>query len=102
MQAMALEVYARQAKNTEAECRAGRVRMRAERRSGELLDKMQRDESTKLAGKNPDGSFRTIHAEKSDNSEYARALKENRIREDMRRTKGGRNTPQDGRNRRTP
>jgi len=34
--AMALEMYARQARNTEAERQAGEIRLRAERRAGEL------------------------------------------------------------------
>ena len=35
--AMALEIYAKQAKNTDAERRACEIRLRAERRTGELL-----------------------------------------------------------------
>ena len=38
--ARALEVYARQAQNTEAERKAAEVRIRAERRAGELLKEM--------------------------------------------------------------
>jgi len=40
--AMALELYARQSKNTEAERRASEVRLRAERRAGELLKELAR------------------------------------------------------------
>lgn len=40
--AMALEAYARQAKNTDAERRACDIRMRAERRTGELLKELAR------------------------------------------------------------
>lgn len=39
--AKALEVYAKQAMNTDAEMRAIEIRMRAERRSGELLKEMK-------------------------------------------------------------
>jgi len=40
--AMALELYARQSKNTEAERCASEVRLRAERRAGELLKELAR------------------------------------------------------------
>lgn len=40
--AMALEMYARQAKNTDAERRACEIRLRAERRTGELLKDLAR------------------------------------------------------------
>lgn len=42
--AMALEAYARQAKNTDAERKACDVRMRAERRAGELLKELARSQ----------------------------------------------------------
>ena len=41
-QAIALEVYARQASNTEAEEKARKIRLRAERRVGELLKQMKK------------------------------------------------------------
>lgn len=40
--AMALELYARQARNTDAERKASEVRLRAERRTGELLKELAR------------------------------------------------------------
>lgn len=40
--AMALELYAKQARNTDAERRASEVRLRAERRTGELLKELAR------------------------------------------------------------
>ncbi|MCO6441895.1 MAG: hypothetical protein J5I81_12625 [Nitrococcus mobilis] len=40
--ARALEMYARQARNLEAERRACEIRLRAERRSGELLRELAR------------------------------------------------------------
>ena len=39
---MALELYAKQARNTDAERKAGEVRLRAERRTGELLKELAR------------------------------------------------------------
>lgn len=39
--ARAFEMYAKQALNTEAECKAGEVRLRAERRAGQLLTEMK-------------------------------------------------------------
>lgn len=39
--ARAFEMYAKQALNTEAECKAGQIRMRAERRGGQLLTEMK-------------------------------------------------------------
>lgn len=45
--ARALEMYARQAKNLEAERKACEIRLRAERRSGELLRELARAESSK-------------------------------------------------------
>lgn len=52
--AMALEVYARQAKNLDAERKAADVRLRAERRTGELLKELARtprEESGRAGGK---------------------------------------------------
>jgi hypothetical protein len=45
--ALALEVYARQSKNTEAERKACDIRIRAERRCGELLKELARDQGGK-------------------------------------------------------
>lgn len=50
--ALAFETYARQAKNTEAERRACEIRLRAERKAGELLREM---EKAKGARGNPGG-----------------------------------------------
>jgi len=41
--ARALEAYAKQARNTEAERKAGEIRLRAERRAGELLREMKQN-----------------------------------------------------------
>ena len=40
--AMALELYAKQARNTDAERKASEIRLRAERRTGELLKELAR------------------------------------------------------------
>lgn len=52
--ALALELYARQAKNTDAERKACEVRLRAERRAGDLYAEMQRTprEELNAGGKN--------------------------------------------------
>ena len=49
-----MEVYARQAKNTDAERKASDIRLRAERRTGELLKELARtprEESGRAGGK---------------------------------------------------
>jgi len=43
--AMALELYAKQARNTEAERKASEIRLRAERRTGELLKELARGDA---------------------------------------------------------
>jgi hypothetical protein len=48
--ALALELYAKQAKNLDAEVKAANIRLRAERRCGELFKEMQRAKTP-----NPDG-----------------------------------------------
>ena len=50
--AAALETYARQARNTEAERKAADVRLRAERRAGELLKELARGEGAREPGTN--------------------------------------------------
>lgn len=68
--AMALEAYARQARNTEAERRACEIRLRAERRTGELLGKLKRS-----ALSNGGDAKSAIYREKPiSQSEYAAAL----------------------------
>jgi hypothetical protein len=49
--ARALEIYSKQARNTEAERKAGEIRLRAERRAGQLLkDMKERGERQKKGG----------------------------------------------------
>lgn len=50
--ALALEAYYRQARNTEAEREAANVRLRAERRVGELLKELARAETPNPEGRN--------------------------------------------------
>lgn len=50
--ARAIEVYARQAKNTDAERKAADIRLRAERRTGELLRELERADAPNPAGNN--------------------------------------------------
>ncbi len=50
--AMALEMYAKQARNTDAERKACEIRLRAERRTGELLKQLARSSSPNAAGRN--------------------------------------------------
>lgn len=79
--AMALEMYHKQAQNFEAEREAANVRLRAERRAGELLKELARADSG--AARNPNGRAGkpvsqpvTLVPEKSP---YATALEENGI-----------------------
>jgi hypothetical protein len=51
--AMALEAYARQAKNTEAERRACEIRLRAERKAGALLKDMAKSKERATRGGSP-------------------------------------------------
>lgn len=72
--ARALEMYAQQAKNTEAERRACEVRLRAERRTGELLKELARATPSD-AGK-ASGAARSNAPNDAERSPYARALAE--------------------------
>ena len=67
--ARALEMYARQAKNTDAERKAADVRLRAERRTGELLRDMARSQ-----GQRNDLTLSNHATKLVDESEYAAAL----------------------------
>lgn len=77
--AMALEMYHRQAQNFEAEREAANVRLRAERRAGELLKELARSavpNPTGLGGKA--NKIVTSHVV-TQQSPYAQALEENGI-----------------------
>src|SRR3954468_14003574 len=54
--AMAIEVYLRQAKNTEAERRACEIRLRAERKADELLRQMEKAKGAPGPGRGKAGS----------------------------------------------
>lgn len=71
--AVALEAYYRQAKNTEAEIEAANVRLRAERRAGELLKELARAE-TASGG---DVKSASATAKPIPTSPYAAALERN-------------------------
>lgn len=72
--ARAMEIYARQAMNTDAERKATEIRLRAERRAGELLRELERVEH-RLNGRDAEG--KPVHASNDatpEKSEYAVAL----------------------------
>ncbi len=81
--AMALELYAKQAKNFEAERKASEIRLRAERRTGELLKDLPRaaPEQRNTMGSNQHKEVTPNDAEKptSTPSPYAKALAETGI-----------------------
>ena len=91
--AVALEAYYRQAKNTEAEVEAANVRLRAERRAGELLKELARTE--------PEEKGRRAHASTSalvtnSPSPYAAALESNGMsRQTAHRFQALANVPQE-------
>lgn len=75
--ARALEVYARQAKNTDAERKAADIRLRAERRTGELLGELARSESRGGGDRRSEMARDQISpVATNDQSPYAQALAE--------------------------
>jgi hypothetical protein len=70
--AMALEVYAKQAGNKDAERKACEIRLRAERRTGELLKDLKREQGGS-------GRFGSPNDVENRPSEYAQALESNKI-----------------------
>jgi len=63
--ALAIEAYARQAKNTEAERRACEIRLRAERKAGQLLATMEKGKGG--------GDRKSDHSARPEPSDYATA-----------------------------
>lgn len=57
-QARALEEYMKQAQNQEAERKACEIRIRAERRAGEILRDMDKAKGVQMDGRDESGSFR--------------------------------------------
>src|SRR4051794_10269517 len=58
--ALAIEVYARQAQNTDAEMWACQIRLRAERRAGQLLRDMKKLKGGRLSARNPSTDTRGL------------------------------------------
>lgn len=56
--AEAMAAYARQAKDQELILWATEIKVRAERRAGEMLTQMPKNQGAKFNGRGPDGSFR--------------------------------------------
>lgn len=75
--AVALEAYYKQAKNTEAEIEAANVRLRAERRAGELLKELARAEPSEIARAGGHAKAATSSPETKQPSPYAEALDRN-------------------------
>lgn len=74
--ARALEMYARQARNTEAESKASEIRLRAEYRSGELLRELARATPIERAqsGGSAKAALSNDATKQPEPSEYAAAL----------------------------
>jgi hypothetical protein len=64
--AMAMEAYARQAMNTDAERKATEIRIRAERKAGQMMREMERNQGART-------DLTSGHAEPKSQSEYAQA-----------------------------
>lgn len=80
--ALALELYARQAKNTDAERKACEIRLRAERRAGELFSKMgklAKEEAGAIGGHTKAGNV--APAAVAGASEYRAALESSGVTE---------------------
>lgn len=72
--AMALELYAKQARNTDAERKACEIRLRAERRTGELLKELARATPQEVAKAGGHAKAATSDGETQQPSPYAEAL----------------------------
>lgn len=86
--AMAFEIYARQAMNVDAERKAVEVRIRAERRAGQLLREMKRSPVSDggNSGKNQHGEYKEAAFDAKHpplESEYAQAKKDANISNDQ-------------------
>jgi hypothetical protein len=75
--ARALEVYARQARNTDAERKAADVRLRAERHTGELLRDLARATPQTARSIGTTGQIVSDHKTRFEGSEYSRTLEQN-------------------------
>ena len=81
--AMALEVYAQQAMNMQAELRAREIRLRAERKTGQLLKALQKGKGGG-DGSNQHEKSNSVHGARSC-SEYAEAVANANLSEDQAR-----------------
>lgn len=64
--ALALEAYAKQANNLEAERQCALIRVRAERKCGQMLRDTEKAKGTVLDGKNSDGSVRASNQSRAE------------------------------------
>lgn len=77
---MALQAYYRQARNLDAEREAANVRLRAERRSGELLKELARSETRGGGDHRSEAARNQTSADRTnDPSPYATALEANNM-----------------------
>lgn len=94
--AMALELYAKQAKNTDAERKACEIRLRAERRTGELLKELARAKPAEKADKANAKQGRSSNGRTNVSSPYAEALQSTGIsRQTAHRYEALANVPKD-------
>ncbi len=79
--ALALELYAKQARDTDAERKACEIRLRAERKAGDLFKDMARTPPQKASPTGRAGKAETPEAVAGDSSEYRTALESSGVTE---------------------
>lgn len=72
--AAALEAYARQAKNVDAERKACEIRLRAERKAGDLLQALRRSTPREKGSKGAAAQGKKVHATLAQTSDYRQAI----------------------------
>ena len=72
--ALAWEMYSRQAKNTDAECYACEIRLRAERKAGQLLKAMEKNKGGQPKNRSTDttGTLQELGVSKDQSSKWQR------------------------------